>query len=294
MEKKFEMGLSPEKPKNIYTYRDNSDPEKPIVFQVIADSILKADELYEKKTGADPKKQPHIGCSVDDFFKRQEKEFQDFLKNDVEAKGLTWKEYAELEENSMYENYLQKLGLTEQFLKNKKILDIGAGNRMFASFCMKHGVSSEVYSLEGNAEDYIDKKIKEVIWPDEVEKEIEKRTTRALSQNLPFEDNAFELIVCNSAMPGRDKEHFGNLTMEQDLNRSYDEIVRVLKPRGEARLEPFESNEDDEFYGDWVKATKRKIEELREKEGLVVEVEKIEDTEDDLYRVIIRKMELRN
>jgi SAM-dependent methyltransferase len=294
MEKIFEAGMAPEKPKNIYTYRDNSNPEKPIVFQVATDSILKADELYEKETGVDPRKNSSIGCSVESFLEKQQKEFQKFLENEVEKKGLTWKEYAEQEEKSTYENYLQKLGLSKQSLKNKKILDIGAGNRMFASYCMKHGVSAEVYSVEGRSEDYIDKKIEEEIWPDEIRNEVEKITVRTLAQKMPFEDNSFEIIVCNSAMPGRDKEHFGELTMEQDLDKSYEEIVRVLKPGGEARLEPLEPDEDNEIYGHWAKATKRKLEDLGKRDDIVVEIEKIEDPKYDLYRVIIKKTEFPN
>ena len=45
-----------------YIYRDNSTPEKRIIFQCMAENILEADKLYEKATGKDVTKQSYIGC----------------------------------------------------------------------------------------------------------------------------------------------------------------------------------------------------------------------------------------
>lgn len=47
-----------------YTYRDNSAGGK-VVFECVAGDILEADKLYEEKTGKNPEKQPHIGCSIE-------------------------------------------------------------------------------------------------------------------------------------------------------------------------------------------------------------------------------------
>ena len=66
MEGKFfpERHEPAEKKKYAYTYCDNSDANKPVVFEVIADDILQADREYEEKTGKDLKNQPHVGCSI--------------------------------------------------------------------------------------------------------------------------------------------------------------------------------------------------------------------------------------
>jgi hypothetical protein len=56
------MGNQKEKRMNKYTYRDNSKPEKPIIFLCVASDILEADKLYEEKIGIDPAKQCFVGC----------------------------------------------------------------------------------------------------------------------------------------------------------------------------------------------------------------------------------------
>jgi hypothetical protein len=55
-----------EKKKYRYTYRDNSAGGK-IIFECVAESILDADEWYEKETGKNPEKQNHVGCSVEEI-----------------------------------------------------------------------------------------------------------------------------------------------------------------------------------------------------------------------------------
>ena len=47
-----------------YTYHDNNDGGK-IMFECDAKDILEADKMYQKETGKDVKKQPHIGCRFD-------------------------------------------------------------------------------------------------------------------------------------------------------------------------------------------------------------------------------------
>lgn len=47
-----------------YSYRDNSKPERPVIFECRAGSITEADLMYEKETGIDPRKQNHVGCVI--------------------------------------------------------------------------------------------------------------------------------------------------------------------------------------------------------------------------------------
>jgi hypothetical protein len=49
---------------NKYTYRDNSAGRK-VIFECVANNILEADKLYEEKTGNNPEKQNHVGCSIE-------------------------------------------------------------------------------------------------------------------------------------------------------------------------------------------------------------------------------------
>jgi len=47
-----------------FIYKDNSQPNKPIVFEVEAETITEADKLYQQVTGQNVVKQSHIGCSI--------------------------------------------------------------------------------------------------------------------------------------------------------------------------------------------------------------------------------------
>ena len=276
------------KQKNIYTYRDNSKSGEPIVFETVASSIINADEKYEKAKGINPGTESHIGCSVESLRTKQERDFQMFIVNVLEKDGITWKEYAEQEEKNIFDNYSEMLDLTLEILKDKKILDIGADKCLFAGYCAKYGISTDVYSIEGSEESYDSEETKKALWSDEIRNIVEGKTKRALAQRLPFEDGSFELVLNNSAMPGRDKEQFGDLTMEEDLDRSYDEIIRVLKPGGEARLAPFDANEDDEYFGKWAIETRKKLEQLLVCEDVDIKLEKMEDGK---YRIVIKKLE---
>ncbi len=47
-----------------YTYRDKNTTPPTLVFECDAPDILEADMLYQKATGKDPAKQPHVGCEI--------------------------------------------------------------------------------------------------------------------------------------------------------------------------------------------------------------------------------------
>ncbi len=53
------------KPKYNFTYRDNNDDGRKIIFEYEAESILEADKKYQEKFHQDVSKQPHIGCSIE-------------------------------------------------------------------------------------------------------------------------------------------------------------------------------------------------------------------------------------
>jgi SAM-dependent methyltransferase len=228
---------------------------------------------------------------IDENLERQKLEFEKFLDEVVEPSGLTFFEYAENNERETFEGYLSRLGLTETDLVGKKTLDIGAAEEYFASYALKNGISDQIYSVKPGYDSYADKEIKKLIWPESIKQSVEGKTVRAIAQSLPFQEGSFELIVNKGAMPGKDKEFHGGLTMEQDINASYDEIVRVLKDGGQARLSPFDPNEDDEVFDAWAKATKKKLEELSAMSDIDVIMEKIAD-DDESFRIILRKNKL--
>lgn len=276
-----------EKSRKRFTYYDNSLPDRPVLFETLAEGILQADSKFIKAKGIDPMQQSHIGCTIEDLSEIEKKEFEDFVRTRLDAVGVTLAEYATLEEEGVYRNYMESLGLAPEDLSGKKILDIGADDSFFASYCLKQGLCNDVYSVDGGIESYGDREMKKALWSEQTRSVVEGKTRKALMQELPYEDRTMDLVVINAALPGRDQEFRGGLTMDEDVDRSYDEIVRLLAPGGEARIAPFSGDEDDEYFGEWVKATKRKLQELSRIEGITVVFETISETEGQ--RIIIRK-----
>ena len=45
-----------------FIYRDNRTPERKIIFEFTASTIMEADAEYKKATGQDVEKQFYIGC----------------------------------------------------------------------------------------------------------------------------------------------------------------------------------------------------------------------------------------
>lgn len=276
-----------EKVRKRYTYRDNSLPDRPVVFETFAEGILQADGKYAKEKGINPIDQSYIGCTIEDLQEIEKKEFEKFLKEHIEKTGTTLKEYGESAEENTYLGYMEELGLTPNELLNKKILDIGSAKSYFASYCLKHGISDSVYSVDAGEDSYTDKEVKKIIWPESLKTEIERKSKKALMQNLPYDEGSFDLVIAVAALPGRYREYHGELTMEQDVEQSYDEIVRMLAPGGEARIAPLYNDENNEYFGEWFKVTKKKLEKLSRIEGIIVDFEEIPEQESQ--RIIIRK-----
>ncbi|MDP2676357.1 MAG: hypothetical protein Q8O83_01590 [bacterium] len=53
-----------------FIYRDNSRGGV-VVFKCEAEGILEADAMYIEAVGNDPKKEPHIGCSIEEIKKEK-------------------------------------------------------------------------------------------------------------------------------------------------------------------------------------------------------------------------------
>lgn len=149
-----------------------------------------------------------------------------------------------------YERYLRELGLTEQDLVGKTILDVGAGSAGFAAAVEKRGIGAKVISVEDNP----------------LRTERPPHTTsgyvRAEAQHLPFADNTFDMVVSVYALPHvasvgktyrgtpvesvregvpaykvtkEDEARIKEETTEQ-TRRAVAECIRVVKEGGEVRF----------------------------------------------------------
>ncbi|MEK7134714.1 MAG: class I SAM-dependent methyltransferase [Patescibacteria group bacterium] len=148
------------------------------------------------------------------------------------------KHYSEI--SSTWRNFEQissELELSNEDIKEKLILDLGIGGAGFAEGIKKHQeLSFRVVSLDPNYNlktlteengDLMKDAIKEI-------KEQKLEAVAGLSESLPFKDEAFDLVISNHAVPW----HIAEDT--EKVVRSIVEIIRVLKPGGEARLHPVE------------------------------------------------------
>lgn len=201
-----------------------------------------------------------------------------------------------------FEYILGDLGLSYKDLHNKKILDIGAGERPIAAYCQLKGISSEVYSAEPNIdfEMYASSRQLEN-WP-EIKAQIDERTVKDKRDALSFEDRTFDLVINHAAMPGfKNDLRNGNIEkMKAGINQILNEVIRVLKPGGEARIFPAETINDDEIIMALLKL--RNDEVIKKLNQLVRDgicSVKIEDVENEYsrryldkprrHRIIIRK-----
>ena len=276
-----------EMPRKRFTYHDNSLPDRPVIFETFAEGILQADGKFMKEKGVDPARESNIGCVVEDLLEIGKKDFEKFQHEYLAREGITLAEYGERAEEETYRAYCEDLGLTESMLVGKKILDIGSAKSFFASYCLKQGISDTVYSVDGGESSYTDQEVKKAIWSEAVKSGVEGKTKKAPMQDLPYEEGSFDLVVILAALPGRDKEFRGKLTLEEDIDRSYDEILRVLTSGGEARSASFSGDENDEYFGEWYKATKKKLQELSQRAGITVLFEEVPGQ--DGQRIILRK-----
>ena len=154
-------------------------------------------------------------------------------------------------DNRSFEEIKQGLALKNDDLLNKTILDLGAGTGNFNKAVLEkeffQNTSTRVISFDFNYFKRINKQLAYMVdkgvsipsflltdspCPSQSEG-IEK--TAGLFTQLPFRDNFFDLIISEAAMPLY-------LYSKEHVIKSFDEVMRVLKPGGEARISPLSHN----------------------------------------------------
>src|SRR3990172_6369129 len=102
------------------------------------------------------------------------------------------------EENkrAVFQWYLNDLGLTEEQLKNKQVLDIGSGPAaLFVDYCLEHNITNNIYAIE-NDEFGRDREYgQEIEGADKLKSK--SRFIQAWGEELPFdpEKTKFDLIT---------------------------------------------------------------------------------------------------
>lgn len=144
-----------------------------------------------------------------------------------------------------YEQILSELNLTEGDIKDKFILDLGSGGAGFAEGVKQNEeLLSRVVSVDPNY-NLATLSVENANLMNEAVKNITEQKLDAvagLAENLPFKNETFDLVISNHAVPW----HFAENT--EKISKSIKEIMRVLKPGGEARLYPVETQTDRTIF----------------------------------------------
>lgn len=200
----------------------------------------------------------------------------------------------ESEEKNAFNLYLNNLGLSEKMLQGKKIVDIGAGHFGFAGHCLLNKITEEVFSLEPNPEtNEVTLETQRMHWGKENERKIKEKTVVGSMLDMSvFADEYFDYAFTHAVMPGVDVRYNDAEKMKESIEKSFSEIIRVLKPGGEARLFPLpdKNNPDKKLWRSAIDEVLSKI----SAEGLhhifieeVVSIEAGEEAREE--RVIIKK-----
>lgn len=156
--------------------------------------------------------------------------------------------------------YLESFGITWEFLRNKKVLDVGGSDGAFAVAAKQYGV--DVTTLEQSARLFFTKGISDQA--PYVEGDV---------YNLPFGSETFDFVCARYLAP------FRTVREPNAIQKYMTEVMRVVKALGEFRVVPAPFRDSTEGI------TKEVPIEFLESLGLNVEV--VMGTDDAFY--IFRK-----
>lgn len=140
-----------------------------------------------------------------------------------------------------FHTQLRELGLSAESLKDKDVLDIGSGGARFAEGAKDENINTKIISLDPKYGLPENLKLKITGGEDttmERMKEKQLPIVAGLAESLPFPNESFGLVIANCSVP--------YYQPDKDLKeKSISEIIRVLKPGGEARITMVVKDDED-------------------------------------------------
>jgi ubiquinone/menaquinone biosynthesis C-methylase UbiE len=140
-----------------------------------------------------------------------------------------------------FHTQLRELGLSVESLKEKSVLDIGSGGARFAEGAKDENINTKIISLDPKYSLPKNLKLKITGGEDTTMKRVKEKQLPivvGLAESLPFSDKSFDLVIANCSVP----------YYQPDKNlkaKSISEIIRVLKPGGEARITMVVKDDED-------------------------------------------------
>lgn len=201
-------------------------------------------------------------------------------------------------EREEYDKYLENLGLDPVDLRGKKILDAGAGERYFAAHLLREKIADEVFSLEPFIAPVNDQaRLWKKKTDPEIQKQLNARTVRAFNQAMPLKSESIDLVLVNCFPVLKPYGKNTEKEMGEEVEKMFDEFVRVLSPGGELRYFPLRRLAEpwrDRPASVWRREIMEKLSRLK-KTGLEVVIEEARRFKDEngseeiSDRVILRK-----
>lgn len=114
------------------------------------------------------------------------------------------------------------------FFKDKVVLDLGAGFSEFVDDLNTRGITQTAYAVDF-IYDVLDSPSGSENFGDGLPTKDARVTARL--QQLPFADNSIDIAVASKSLPL-------HAQTKKDISDFFDELVRVLKSGGEARVSP--------------------------------------------------------
>lgn len=198
--------------------------------------------------------------------------------------------------HEMFVHYLDNLGLTEAEIRDKKIVDIGAGERLFAAYCVDQGINEDVYSVEPNMQHETYQEVDERI-PSQIREKLDDRTVCAFVEQLPFADQSFNLVLMNNFPFYETEEDISGSVDHTSIEKTFGEVTRILKDGGEARITPYYGKRFDPGRASWLQKSEAFLQKLIMSGDYEIEKQDISSEEngagemEDIQRLIIRRKE---
>lgn len=127
-------------------------------------------------------------------------------------------------EEKIFQRYLKGLGLDENALQGKRILDLGCGEKgEFVKYCIEHGITTEVYGVDAQVDESL------------VEEKLKKHLVKGYFEGeAPVRDADYVISVGAVS-----NEIWGGET-QGDIEKILARAVDALKEGGEIRMYPIQ------------------------------------------------------
>lgn len=181
-----------------------------------------------------------------------------------------------------FPKYLEYLNLRIEDLRDKKILDVGAGAGRFAAEAKEFGVEDVVSLDPGLKSERTREKAKKIG---------AGAVLAGRADTLPFQDESFDLILNNFSVPMWSES-------PEEMEKTFREEVRALRPGGEIRIAPVMIvgelvtayfTPEDEHYEELVSSWDGMLDEWRSDPTLRVKI--IQSPDGMKNTLVIKKLE---